>query len=337
MVSRTHVGFRADDRSYFALLKKEIHAMAVDAGFSNKKVAEIDLVIAEMTSNLVKHASGGSIWVKLIEEAGMQGLELIAVDNGPGMQDVTRMVADGISTKNTLGHGLGSIKRLSDLFQIFSQKGSGTIVLSRIFASELPAFYSPKAEIRSLLLPKPGEKACGDGFASTVSHTHYRFFLGDGLGHGPEAEAAVVKACDAFVHCTETNPVDILRHINSAVKKTRGLVGTVVVFDIENKLWQLCGIGNISTRIIGPSNAKSYTAYNGIIGLNVPNTLSHQEVPYEKGQCLIMCSDGLKSRWDIQKYPGIMRYDPAILTALLVKEFTRNTDDMAAVACKINL
>jgi hypothetical protein len=248
------------------------------------------------------------------------------------------MVVDGVSTKNTLGHGLGAMKRLSDVFQVFSQKDWGTIVLIRVFTEELPHFIKqPKAEVRSILLPKPGEKECGDGFFSLITEKHYKLFLGDGLGHGPEAAKAVTKAGEAFLACEETEPTEIIRFINQEVKKTRGLVGTVAVFNVESLVWRLCGVGNISTKINSPSQAKSYSAYNGIIGLNVPNTLNAQEVPYEKGQYLIMCSDGLKSRWDTLKYPSLVRHDLSILNAFLIKDYARLTDDMSAAACKINL
>ncbi|HVG16920.1 MAG TPA: ATP-binding protein, partial [Chitinophagaceae bacterium] len=138
MVSRTHVAFKADDRSYFAILKKDIHALAVGASFTEARVGELDIIVAEMVSNLVKHAGGGQVWVKLIEEDGMQGIELLSIDNGPGMTDITRMVADGVSTKNTLGQGLGAMKRLSDVFQVYSQKDWGTVILIRLFKESLP-------------------------------------------------------------------------------------------------------------------------------------------------------------------------------------------------------
>ena len=87
MVSRTHLVFKADDRSYFAILKKEIHAVALSAGFSEHKIGEIDIVVAEMVSNLVKHAGGGQLLVKLVEDHNNQGIEIISVDNGRGMAD----------------------------------------------------------------------------------------------------------------------------------------------------------------------------------------------------------------------------------------------------------
>jgi len=337
MDSRTHVALRADDRSYFAMLKKEIHALAVEAGFSERRVGETDIIVAELTSNLAKHAGGGNIWVKRVEEDGLQGIEMISVDDGPGMQDVSRMMTDGYSTKNTLGHGLGTMKRMADVFQVFSQKEWGTVLLIRVFAEPFPSFKKgPNVEIRSVVLPKPNEVECGDAFFYKQSDENYQLFLGDGLGHGADAAAAVQKAGEAFEACIENDPVEIIRSINDKVKKTRGLVGMVAVFDKNHRVWKLCGVGNISTKVYGPSFFKSYMSYNGIIGLNVPNTLNAQEVAHERGQYLVMCSDGLKSRWDAIKYPGIVRYDLSLLAASLMKDFARNTDDMSVVACKIN-
>jgi anti-sigma regulatory factor (Ser/Thr protein kinase) len=338
MVSRTHVALKADDRSYFAILKKQIHNLAAGAGFIEARIGELDIVVAEVVSNLVKHAGGGQVLVKLVEEDGRQGIEIISIDNGPGMTDVTRMITDGISTKNTLGQGLGAMKRLSDVFQVYSQKAWGTVILIRIFNTELSQFRkAPKEDIRSVVVPKPGEVECGDGFFYSVTNEHVKIFLGDGLGHGPEAAKAVTGAGAAFLACPETEPVEIIRYVNNEVKKTRGLVGAIAVFDLYNRKWKICGVGNISTKIISPASAKNLMSYNGIIGLNVPRTLMSQEVEYDKGQHIIMCSDGLKSKWDTIKYTAVQRYDSSILAASLLKDFARYTDDMSVAVCKINL
>ena len=338
MVDRLHRVFKAEDRSYFAILKKEIHGLAVRAGFSEGKVGELDIVVAEIVSNLVKHAGGGQLYVKLVEEDGLQGIELISVDNGPGMTDVTRMVSDGVSTKNTLGQGLGAMKRLSDVFQVYSLKEWGTVVLIRIFAEDLPSFGKPPpGEVRSLVIPKPGESECGDGFFQLVTREHIKLFLGDGLGHGPEAAKAVMTAGAAFLASMEVNPVNIIQEINDQVKKTRGLVGTVAIFDLLQKQWKVCGVGNISARIIGPGAVKNLMPYNGIIGLNVPRTLNAQDIAHERGQQLILCSDGLKTKWDTVRYPAVQRYDSSIVAASILKDFARNTDDMSVAVCKINL
>ena len=337
MVKQIHRAFKANDRSYFAILKKEIHALAVSARFSARKVGEIDIIVAELTSNLSKHAGGGQVLVKVLEEHGVPGIEIVGIDSGPGMSDVSRMMPDGVSTKNTLGHGLGAMKRLSDLFQIYSLKDWGTVMLIRVFEKERPAQGKPpKIDFKSIIVPKPGEVESGDGFYCTSDRHYLKLFLGDGLGHGPAAARAVAVAGDSFSASRQTDPVEIIREINTSVKKTRGLVGTVAVFDLKAKQWRICGVGNILTKIMSLSASKNYVAYNGIIGLNVPNTLNAQQIPYESGQHLIMCSDGLRSRWDILRYPSILRYDPTILAGVLLKDFARHTDDMSAVVCKLN-
>jgi len=337
MVSEAHLAYTVNDRSYFAILKREIHTLAVKEKFSETKVGEIDIIVAELVSNLVRHGEGGRVLVKPIYKNGIHGLEIISIDNGPGMTDVTRMLADGVSTKNSLGQGLGAMKRLSNLFQVFSIKEWGTVMLIRIFDKNTPAFNQPsRAEIGSTLISKPGQPVCGDGFFYRMNENYLKLFLGDGLGHGTEANKAVEAAGQAFLDCSETDPAEIIYFINNAVKKTRGLVGTVAVYDFSKKKWKICGVGNIGTKISSPSQNKNYMSYNGIIGLNVPNSLNSQETPYEAGQVLIMASDGLKTRWDTIRYPSIYRYDLSVLCATLIKDFARFTDDMSVVSCKIN-
>ena len=92
-----HLCFTVADRSYFALLKKEIHAISVKAGFSDRKAGEIDIIVAELVSNLVKHGNGGRLLVKLVNEQKIDGIELISIDNGEGINDVNKMLADGIA------------------------------------------------------------------------------------------------------------------------------------------------------------------------------------------------------------------------------------------------
>lgn len=331
--------FNVADRSYFALLKKEIHALAAEMGFVSEKAGKIDIIIAELVTNLVKHAGGGHLVVKQIIDAHSgEGLEILSIDNGPGISDLKRMMQDGVSTKSTLGHGLGSIQRLSDKSEIYTHKDWGTVVLSKMFkAPYKPSKKPEQVEVSSLVLPKPGEDLCGDGFYFKRSKTHLKVFLGDGLGHGAEAAKAVNAAIDAFRICAENDPVAIIRDMHISVRKSRGLVASIAIFDFGEKTWSICGVGNISTKINSFTNSRNYIAHNGIIGHNIPNTMKNQIVPYEAGQVLIMCSDGLKTRWELIKYPGILKYDLSVLTAALYKDHTRNNDDASVAAVKINI
>lgn len=332
--------FTVADRSYFALLKKEIHALAVDIGFSAERAGKVDIVVAELVSNLVKHANGGQLLVKQIKDKHRGGgIELVSMDNGSGITDLKRMMQDGVSTKNTLGHGLGSIQRLSDQCEIYTLKDWGTVILSRVFKEprEGQAKTPGVAEISSVVIPKPGETICGDGVYYKLTKEKLKLFVGDGLGHGPDAAKAVNEAINVFKNSVEEGPVDIIRQLHQSVRKTRGLVASVAIFNFKEKKWSICGVGNIAVKVNSFANTKNYVSHNGIIGHNIPNTMKDQEVPYEPNQTLILCSDGIKTRWELFKYPGILKNDLSVLTAALYKDHTRNTDDASVVAVKINL
>lgn len=337
MDNSQHICFAVADRSYLAILKKDIHAFASNIGFPDTKLAEIDIVVAELTSNLLKHAKNGELLVKKVVHHNIVGIELIAIDSGPGIPEVASMMKDGTSTKGTLGHGLGSIKRLSDTFQLYSIPEWGSILLYRKYLKELPIKTSEKVEVRSINVPKPHETVSGDGIYSYITPEYYKVFALDGLGHGPDAHAAVTKAIDEFKNCPFNNAVEIIRYIHPLIKRTRGAVGSLAIFSFKDKKWNICGVGNIATRYNHTFMLKNYMPYNGIIGLTMPNTMKENFIPHASCQHLLMASDGLRTRWDLTKYPGILKYDLSIMAAALYKDNGRKTDDMSIVISKVNL
>lgn len=332
--------FLATDRSYGAALKRDIHQLALRLPFSPRRLGELDIVVAELVSNLVKHAWQGELLVRPVA-VGLGktggGLELIAVDSGPGMADPARMLQDGVSTTHTLGHGLGAINRLSDVFQLYSVVDWGTILLCRLFTEEVMPFRPlPSTEVGVVVLPKPGQTDCGDGYAVVETADAVKFFLGDGLGHGPLAKVAVQRAIDAFRQNPSVSPAVLLSGINNAVKGTRGLVGTVAVYSRAGRQWRMCGVGNISARISDARMSTGYAPQNGIIGNNMPGTLHEQTLDGSAGQRLIMYSDGLNSRWDITRYAALFKYDPSVLAAAIYKEEARQTDDISVIVGRVS-
>jgi anti-sigma regulatory factor (Ser/Thr protein kinase) len=333
MASENYVSYPASDRSYYALLRKGIHKQALSAGFDEKKVAHLDLIVAEITSNLLKHTSGGEILCGIVGYGAQQYIEIISIDQGPGFSDLPNMLLDGVSSVNTLGHGLGSIKRMSDFFSIYSQRGWGTILLTRIYKQEYKNELQ-RVTVTSLVVPKPGELVSGDGCTFKTSERYLKLLLMDGLGHGPEANKAVLEGFNSFRLCPYHDPAEIIRFMHNPLKRTRGGVGTIVVFDFETRQYKILGVGNISTKLVGNIDSKNILSYNGIVGHNIPNTMTSHEADGKEYRFIILCSDGIKSRWDISKYPMIQRYDPMIMAAAIYKDYARKTDDMSVVIIK---
>ncbi len=103
--------------------------LAVTAGFTAVDRTRIEIVILELTRNLLVHAHGGTLILGLIEDPAYgQGMQIETRDNGPGIADIALAMQDGYSTAHTLGAGLPGVQRLMDGFHIESTLGIGTYV-----------------------------------------------------------------------------------------------------------------------------------------------------------------------------------------------------------------
>lgn len=336
MVDATHISFTANDRSYFSLIKKEIHRIAQETGLNAVRLNELDLIVAEITSNLYKYSDDGEILMGVFENGGSPYIEIISIDNGPGMMNPARMMQDGISTSKTLGHGLGSIKRLSDDFDLYSQTGWGTVLLSRIYHDAKKAkALSAELILSPIVVSKPGETKSGDGFTFKKTDKYLKIMLADGLGHGPEANKAVNEAAEAFKVFPDYSPTDTLRFLHQSIKKTRGAVINIICYEYSTKLWTTAGVGNISVRLLGPTTLRNHLCYNGIVGHNMPGTMSDLQFRAEEYNQVMLCTDGIKTRIDLAKYPQMSKYDQTIFAAAIYKDHARKTDDMSVVLAKI--
>jgi len=336
MDNNPHIKYIIPDRSFASIVKKEIRRQAEHIELSQKKIAETDIIVSELISNLNKHATGGELLIKTIEDLhGRNGLELISVDRGPGIKDLQEMLKDGSSTTTTLGQGLGAIKRLSDEFDIYSLRGWGTIVLSRIFVSKIS--IKPKNQkftFHTIMLPKKGQMVCGDGYRLYHNNFDYKLIALDGLGHGPEAHKASVAAIKEFLSTGQISPAETIKILHRKINKTRGAVGMVIHLNSISDLAYYAGLGNISARILGMDKAKSLISYNGIIGHSIPNTLHTNQAGFPQHEVMIIYSDGLKSRWELNHLPNILNHDGSIIAAAVYKDFSRNTDDTLVIVIK---
>ena len=337
MDNTPHIRYSLPDRSYSGGIKKDIHRLAESIGFSGRRLGETDIVVAEIISNIIKHSQEGEILVKIVYDMhGRQGLEILSIDRGPGIENLAEMLKDGISTTHTLGQGFGAIKRLSDIFDIYSLPGWGTILLSRIFMTFKSSEQKKETVvINTLMLPKTGEKVCGDGWKVVGENKEFKLIALDGLGHGPEAHKATTAAIDEFITLTNVTPAETIKILHKKLKGTRGVVGLVIHLNSMTKMVTYAGLGNMSARIIGMDKNKSCISYNGIIGYTMPNTMHSNQVNFERNETLIIYSDGLKSRWEFNQLPDILNHDGSILAASLYKDFTRNTDDLLVIVVKL--
>lgn len=106
--------------------------IARQLGFSVVDQTRIAISISELARNIILYAGSGVVEVTAMHgEHGDVGIEVLAADKGPGIEDLNLALLDGYSTSNGLGMGLPGTKRLMDEFQIDTAPGAGTRITIR--------------------------------------------------------------------------------------------------------------------------------------------------------------------------------------------------------------
>jgi serine/threonine-protein kinase RsbT len=105
--------------------------LAAELGFSTTEQTLIATAISEVARNIVVYAVQGEIVLTRTDEGGRVGIQVEAIDAGPGIDNKDLALRDGYSTKNSLGLGLPGARRLMDDFTLESEVGRGTHVTMR--------------------------------------------------------------------------------------------------------------------------------------------------------------------------------------------------------------
>jgi serine/threonine-protein kinase RsbT len=105
--------------------------LASRCGLPTTDLAVVATAISELARNILRYAVHGEIILRLVEDHGKRGVEVLATDDGPGIPDLTLAMQDGYSTSGGLGLGLPGTRRLMDEFEIISEFGKGTTVTVR--------------------------------------------------------------------------------------------------------------------------------------------------------------------------------------------------------------
>src|SRR2546422_9544460 len=105
--------------------------LASHCGFPSTDLAVVATAISELARNIVRYAVHGKIILRVVDNHGKRGIEVVATDDGPLIPDVALALQDGHPTSRRHGVGLPGTRRLMDEFQIASEFGKGTTVTFR--------------------------------------------------------------------------------------------------------------------------------------------------------------------------------------------------------------
>ena len=303
--------------------------------FDEATCGRLALVVTELGTNLVRHAQGGRLLVAVREGPAGDGIEVLAVDSGPGMADVEHCLRDGVTTSTTPGTGLGAVRRLSDEFAAFSAAPGGTVVLARIaprrIGAQTPAIG--RFSHGAVAVPAAGETRGGDAWAIVQREGVASVLVVDGLGHGPEAETAALACRAAFGAAPFDVPSATLARADAGMRTTRGASAAIAHLDADARKVTFCGAGNIAGRLTSGVGDRSFLCQHGTLGLQVGRLQDVVEA-WPDHALFVMHSDGVPGRWDLRKTPGLLQCDPAIIAAWLIRDHIGGRDDATVVVVR---
>ena len=111
-----------------ARVTTEANRVALDLGFSKSDTSLIATSVKELAQNVLKYAKRGYITISIVQ-SNKPGIEIIAHDQGPGIEDIDAAMSDHYSTGGTMGIGLPGVKRMMDEFLIDTAPGQGTKIV----------------------------------------------------------------------------------------------------------------------------------------------------------------------------------------------------------------
>jgi anti-sigma regulatory factor (Ser/Thr protein kinase) len=314
-----------EDSSQIGYARRTAQQLAQKHGFDTTDAGRVALVTTELASNILKHATHGELHLRVLPRASGAGIEILAVDRAQGF-DVHACLTDGFSTGGTQGIGLGAVSRQAEVFDVYAD-ARGAVLLTRLYPR------SDKAPDRRIGISQHAlhhDPACGDVWHLAFDGPRISALVIDGLGHGEEAERAARAGERVFALSPFASPLLLLEDIHHAMIGTRGGALAIAQFDGNSSALRFVGIGNIGGSLIAPDKSRGLASHPGIVGGQYRKA---QPFDYAQvnGQLLILYSDGLQSRWNLQDYPGLVHRHPAVIAAILHRDFCRGRDDVTVL------
>lgn len=308
-------------------------ALATRLGFDETARGRVGIVATELANNLARHARAGRLLLQPLERRGVLGIELLALDQGPGMENVGECLRDGYSTAGTPGTGLGAIVRLSDLFEIYSLPSIGTAILSRLWATPLPP-RTQAFQLGTIALPKSGEEVSGDAWSVIHEGDRCLMIVADGLGHGILAAQAANEAVRIFQELAERSPKEMMEAAHRSLRSTRGAAVAIAEINLPQQTVRFAGVGNIVAMSLStdPStqSRQNWVSFNGTVGHEV-RKIQEYTYPWITNGLIVMHSDGLGTQWRLEQYPGLIHKHPSLIAGVLYRDFYRERDDVTIV------
>lgn len=309
--------------------RRAAQTLSKRVGLDDEDAARVAIVVTEAARNLAKHAKEGQLIVRGVDD-DWTGVEVLSVDKGPGLP-IADAFRDGYSTAGTPGTGLGAIRRISDDFDFYTQPDRGTVLLSRI-RSKAGSRGSALA-LSVICIAVHGEEVCGDNWSLRQNGRSQVIMLADGLGHGVIAAEAADEAVHIFRTSKNGSAIELLQEMHGALRATRGAAVGIAHLNVDAAEVRYTAVGNISAAVVTSTSLKQLVYSNGTVGAEMRRAPHDFSYPFPHGATLIMHSDGIAT-WNLDRYPGLLAKDAAVIAGVLFRDFRRVRDDATVIVAR---
>lgn len=334
-LSRVSSRHAVRDREWTGTIESHALAIARAHGLDGAAVDRVGLVTRALAENIALHAGAGHVILRAVGEYGSGCVEVLALDKGPGIADISRAMRVAPSPDTTpRERGFAAVRRAATLFDVYSQPGRGTAVVAHVGGADATCPTSESHQCMGVVcVPLHGEQECGDDWIVDFGPSRIVALLVDGLGHGPGAAAAALVATNAFPGMLSETPERMLAQMHVALHHTRGAALSVTAVERSRRTARFCGVGNVDGRILTSDSARQQLPQSGIVGHTMPR-LQAADADWPAGARLVMHSDGISSRWRADAYPGLLARHPALLAGVLFRDFARHHDDATVLVVR---
>ncbi len=306
--------------------------IASDLGFDKDDCAQVALAVSEIVGNAVKHAGKGTLSIRL--SGNKKGLEFLIKDSGQGIKNLKKVMQEGYSSKvGSLGVGLNAAKRAMDELVIRSKPGMGTRVIMKKY---LPI---PEEEIEYGIISLNDERYTVNGDAFIIKEFEgdkVLLAVIDGTGNGLHAYEVATFVKKIINENYRSDLVTIVKKCHRSIRKAFdvSLVRSCVleILLLKPRSLEYVGVGDTTIDVMGTSPKIHPISQMGIVGdFRLPN-LKLQKFRCRRKIIIIMCSDGIKSRFSEEDLP--LDRDAQHIANFIMENYCRQYGDATVLVAK---
>jgi serine phosphatase RsbU (regulator of sigma subunit) len=186
--------------------------------------------------------------------------------------------------------------------------------------------------------PLPGENTSGDRkIAIGIDNEAALFGVIDGLGHGPAAATAAMRAVDAVARAAGERLEVLIQLCNRVLDGTRGVAMTLARVDFAAKTLTWTGVGNVTAHLVskdvtGVHIRSSARLAAGIVGYRIPEIRPAQMVSLRVGDLIVLASDGIdEDHLDRIDFAA----SAAVIADHILGKHAKETDDAMVLAARL--